>query len=211
MGGYGSRVARRAPRWPAVSQVAGWATGQWEPLWPGQPVRMWAGHPQQNARDIPPCVPELFHSPGPAGVWGWGLQAPTQPCLAQRGHPGTVSASDASPGDQQKGIKCPFRGGGERSRCPRLRPRPRGRAVPAAGKRLTRSSYSKHFVWGLCPGGSAFQGRGWDRGAGLSLGFLSSWTRLPAPRARKSLSAHPGPAAPTGRGSQDVRERWLLA
>lgn len=89
-----------------------------------------------------------------------------------------ASASDVSPRGQQKGMKCLLRGRGVRSRCPRLRPRPRGRA---AGKRLTRSSYSKHFVWGLWPGGSAFQGRGWDQGAGLRLGFLNSWTRLPAP------------------------------
>lgn len=40
------------------------------------------------------------------------------------------------------------------------------------GKRLTCSSYSKHFVWGLGPGGSAFQGRGWDQwGAGLFEGL----------------------------------------
>lgn len=53
-------------------------------------------------------------------------------------------------------------GQGHMDRCPRLCP---------GGKRLMRGSYSKHFVWGLCPGGSAFQGRGWDQGAGLGWAF----------------------------------------
>lgn len=91
-----------------------------------------------------------------------------------------ASASDESPRDQQKGIQCLFRAGADGAGAPGCARSPGAGRVPAAGKRLTRASYSKHFVWGLCPGGSAFQGRGWDQGAGLRLGFLNSWTWFPA-------------------------------
>lgn len=124
----------------------------------------------------------------PVGVWGWGLQAPSlppQPCLAQRGHPGTAGASDGSPLGKQKGIKCLFRGRGVWSRCPPAAPMsPGAERVPgerrlqrrAAGKRLTCSSYSKHFVWGLGPRGAPHSreeagiGGGWAV-AGLSEGL----------------------------------------
>lgn len=133
---------------------------------------------------IPPWVPDLFHSPEPVGVWGWGLQAPWLPHSPAWHSEGTLAWSVP--------LTCPLRistresnacsgAGAYGAGAPGCARSPGAERVPAAGKRLTRSSYSKHFVWGLCPGGSAFQGRGWDQGAGLRLGFLNGWTWLPAP------------------------------
>lgn len=43
-----------------------------------------------------------WYIPGTMGVWGWGLQAPTQPCLAQRGHPGMAGVSDVPLGSSRR-------------------------------------------------------------------------------------------------------------
>lgn len=128
----GAGLTRRAPCLPAALQVAGW--GEWaaaSPFAQDTPAGRGQETPQHIARSGPGWKVPVGHpsrgslsrsgSLEPVGTWGWGLQAPLlppQPCLAQRGHPGTAGASSGSPAGKQKGIKCLFRGREVRSRCP---------------------------------------------------------------------------------------------
>lgn len=61
-----------------------------------------------------------------------------------------------------------------------------------AGKQLTCSSYSKHFVWGLGPGWGGAPHSREEAGIGGGLGFPKGWAMAPCSIARKEPLRLPG-------------------